>query len=164
MRAFAIKRLVDLTSCIDKIVLAREYDVDEWLKGAYVEVCKMDKLPSDEDCDRLGFDLFKKIARARESVRVSPSNKNAVIEVVVEDLFGLAPSLPIESVLSTPTSRPASPRPCFARAPGKCAEIWSSTPVAEPTSPSDSSRFVGLQKNSKKVSGRKTASSIVVPT
>jgi hypothetical protein len=115
MRAFAIKRLVPLTSCIDKIVLAREYDVDEWLKGVNVKACKMDKLPSDKDCDRLGFDLFKKIARAWESLRVSRPTKNSAIEGVIEDVFGLLPSPSPECVasLSPDPSRPPSPPACF---------------------------------------------------
>jgi hypothetical protein len=69
VHALAVKRLHDTTSSVDKIVLANEYGVREWLKPAYLDLCQAPSLPSEADCERLGLDIVLKIGRAREAMR-----------------------------------------------------------------------------------------------
>jgi hypothetical protein len=69
VHALAVKKLHDTTSPVDKIVLANEHGVREWLKPAYLDLCQAPSLPSKADCERLGFVILSKIARAREAMR-----------------------------------------------------------------------------------------------
>jgi hypothetical protein len=105
MRAFAIKRLDPLTSCIDRVVLAHQFEIAAWLPQAYVDVCELSRLPSTEDAHRLGFDVFIKIAAAREAFRVSSdvveSSKRAAI---VKDVFDVPPTPLPECKSDTPLS------------------------------------------------------------
>jgi hypothetical protein len=87
MRALAIRQLDSLTSCVDRIVLARQFGVDDWLRPAYTQVCMMRALISDEDIDRLGLELFKKVARARNRLSSTPCPKSEPAEKVVEAIF-----------------------------------------------------------------------------
>jgi hypothetical protein len=69
VHVLAVKKLHDTTSSVDKIVLANEYRVREWLKPAYLDLCQVSSLPSEADCKRLGLDTVLKIGRAREAMR-----------------------------------------------------------------------------------------------
>jgi hypothetical protein len=69
IRAVAIGELVAITTPVDKLVLARDYDVSKWLAGAYLDVCQASEYPSDEDCLRLDRMTIVKIGRAREALR-----------------------------------------------------------------------------------------------
>jgi hypothetical protein len=105
MRAFAIKRLDPLTSCIDRVVLAHQFEVSSWLPQAYVDVCELSRLPSTEDAHRLGFDVFIKIATAREAFRLSSdvveTSKRAAI---VKDVFDVSSTPLPECKSDTPVS------------------------------------------------------------
>jgi hypothetical protein len=72
-------------------VLARKYDVPSWVKDAYFAICTADRLPSDEDIDRLGFEDLKKIARARNELHLMESAPQLVGAdlSVVKRIFGL---------------------------------------------------------------------------
>lgn len=101
MRAFAVKHLSNITTAVDRIVLAHEFGVDDWIKSAYVEVCKAPQFISEEDIDRLGFELFRKIARVRDMLKdfIVPSNSpfgmpsppEPDAAAIVEDVFQLHP-------------------------------------------------------------------------
>jgi hypothetical protein len=69
IRAVAIGELFAITTPIDKLVLARDYDIWEWLEGAYLDVCQSSEYPSDEDCHRLDRATIVMIGRAREALR-----------------------------------------------------------------------------------------------
>jgi hypothetical protein len=58
-----------MTSPIDRLVLARDYDVCEWMEEAYLAVCQSSEYPSDEDCLRLDPVTIVRIGRAREALR-----------------------------------------------------------------------------------------------
>jgi hypothetical protein len=90
-------------------VLARKYDVPSWVKDAYFAVCTAEKLPSDEDLDRLGFEDLKKIVRVRDELHVSdhggiqrPGFKLAV----VEKMFGLQQSVEVDEIVASPQVAP----------------------------------------------------------
>jgi hypothetical protein len=61
--AATIPKLEPLLSAVDKIVLARTYDVWPWLQPAFEEVCSQASWLSDGDCRRIGFEDIMKIAR-----------------------------------------------------------------------------------------------------
>jgi hypothetical protein len=91
MRSLAIARLSSLTTSVDKIKLARDYHVDSWLQDAYMDVCLQPELPCESDLVEIGFDLFRKIARAREALRSSelllfPDEGRCAI---IQDIFKL---------------------------------------------------------------------------
>jgi hypothetical protein len=87
MRAFAIRQLDGLTSCVDRIVNALEFDVEEWLKPAYTMVCTTPQLIADEDIDRLGLDVFKKIARARDTLMAFTPSRSGSTSDVIDTVF-----------------------------------------------------------------------------
>jgi hypothetical protein len=87
VRKHAIKHLTTITSAIDKLVLAREFGVDEWVAGARREVCAMPELPADEDIDRLGFDLFKSIVRVRGKMCIMSVPPDEEVDRIVDDVF-----------------------------------------------------------------------------
>jgi hypothetical protein len=92
MRMFAIKHLSSLTSSVDRIVLAHEFGIEEWLKPAYSEVCMSPDLVSDADIRRLGFELFMKIARMRDGLKAfTPFAENDVM-AIVEAVFRPEPA------------------------------------------------------------------------
>jgi hypothetical protein len=95
VRKYAIKSLTDITSCIDKLVLAREFGVDEWVAAARREVCAMPELPADEDIDRLGFELFKSIIRVRGKMCTMSVPLDEEVDRIVEDVF--RPPAPLAS-------------------------------------------------------------------
>jgi hypothetical protein len=73
IRALAIQKLTPITSAIDKIVLAREHAVDEWLGDSYLAVCEAPTLPPPEDCRRLGMDDLIRVIGAWEAMHTLPN-------------------------------------------------------------------------------------------
>jgi hypothetical protein len=124
MRAFALKQLEDITSSVDKIVLAHEFGIDAWLKPAYVCICTSQALVSDDEIDRLGFNLFKKVARARNRLSSMPAEvPSERAKRVVEDEFDLVADEPLRAVSpglpgasTAPASIPDPPQPAPALA------------------------------------------------
>jgi hypothetical protein len=105
IRALAIEQLAPLTTAVDRIVLAREFDVREWLKPAYIEVYTSAALLEDVDADRLGFELFKKIVRVRHGISTLAARPSEEVENTVEDVFQLCLPEPPVSVLATPAEQ-----------------------------------------------------------
>ncbi|KZP25189.1 hypothetical protein FIBSPDRAFT_783642 [Athelia psychrophila] len=69
IRALAITQLAPIASPIDKIVLGRRYDVNEWLPDAYGSVCVQPAALTQDEGRRLGVDDVIRInAFARSSV------------------------------------------------------------------------------------------------
>jgi hypothetical protein len=90
MRSLAITRLSPITSPIDKIKLAHAYAVEDWAEDAYLDVCLAANLPSEDDLVAIGFEVFRKIARAREALR-SPKLRRWTTDerrVIVRETFG----------------------------------------------------------------------------
>jgi hypothetical protein len=103
MRAFAIKRLDPLISCIDRVIIAHQFEVTAWLPQAYLDVCELSRLPSTEDAHRLGFNVFIKIAAAREAFRVDADVVEAPKRAaIVRNIFGVPPP-------PSPAGEPANP-------------------------------------------------------
>ena len=55
-----------MTSAVDKIVLANDYKIKDWLLDAYDEVCARREPLTIEEGQRLGMDTVIKIANFRE--------------------------------------------------------------------------------------------------
>jgi hypothetical protein len=113
MRSLAIDRLYSITTPIDKIVLARDYGMNEWLHNAYVDVCTDSSLPTQEDSISLGFDTYRTIAEAREALRpFKPTTRGINLPSVIQRFF----SLPHTGVTLEQVSEP-TPEAAPARAP-----------------------------------------------
>ncbi|KAJ3527411.1 hypothetical protein NMY22_g9802 [Coprinellus aureogranulatus] len=54
-------------SSVERILLARKYDVDRWLKPAYIDLCRRPEPLEKEDVEALGLDTVLLMARAREN-------------------------------------------------------------------------------------------------
>jgi hypothetical protein len=110
MRSLAIDRLYPITTPVDKIVLARDYGMDEWLHNAYVDVCTGSSLPTQVDSISLGFDTYRTIAEAREALRpFKPTTRGINLPSVIQRFFSLPhPGVTLEQVSEpTPEAAPA---------------------------------------------------------
>lgn len=63
----------DSLGCVDRIVLARELGMSEWLAPAFLELCQREELPTREEATKLGMDSILMLSRLREQFRPSPS-------------------------------------------------------------------------------------------
>jgi hypothetical protein len=93
LRTFAIAKLFPITDSVDKIILARDYGMDEWLEDAYLDVCMAGTLPSDDDSEALGFSTFRKVVRAREFLGIGQSSKphetSLYRRAIIADIFSV---------------------------------------------------------------------------
>jgi hypothetical protein len=72
IRALAIKALSELNmSAVDKVTLARECKVTEWLLVGYEEIAKREKTITNEEAERLGWQAAFRLLRARETSKKS---------------------------------------------------------------------------------------------
>ncbi|RXW19668.1 hypothetical protein EST38_g6174 [Candolleomyces aberdarensis] len=76
VKAFEKEVLVELDP-VDKILLARQFDVSDWLKPAYVNLCQRSKPLSTTEAGRLGAETAALIAQARETYRDSRAYTDA---------------------------------------------------------------------------------------
>jgi hypothetical protein len=110
MRTLAIKQLSGLTTAVDRILLAREFAVDEWLRSAYIDICTMPDLIPDEDIARLGLELFQKLARARDKLKSFPAVPIDNATRIVNETFQLCPAEtedPVHAEADSPSLVPA---------------------------------------------------------
>jgi hypothetical protein len=128
VRALAIQKLTPITSAVDKIILAREHAVEEWLGDSYLAVCEAPMLPSPEDCRRLGMDDLIRVIGAWEAMHI-PSDFIEVPELRLSTfraIFGMEISCSADvedeqhqapdseqalSVFNTELAAPRSPPP-----------------------------------------------------
>ena len=68
-RQRAITRLSHLGSAIDRIVLARRYDVPGWREDAYYQLCVRDEALTLEEGHRLGMEDVILLAELRQRIR-----------------------------------------------------------------------------------------------
>jgi hypothetical protein len=93
MRSLAIDRLYPITTPVDKIVLARDYGMNEWLHNAYSDVCTASSLPTQEDSISLGFDTYRMVAEAREALRpFKATTRRTSLPSVIQRVFSLSHS------------------------------------------------------------------------
>jgi len=68
IRKLAIRKMSQLTiDTVEKIVMARDYHVVEWLVPAINSIARRDEPMTLQDVNRLGWDYVLKIAQVRES-------------------------------------------------------------------------------------------------
>ena len=76
---------------IDLIRFAEKYDVDEWLRGAYIALCQRPEPLEVEEAKELGFEKTILVARAREK-RFQSSNSYlrpdlSLLGRIVDEIF-----------------------------------------------------------------------------
>ncbi|KAF9820055.1 hypothetical protein IEO21_01717 [Rhodonia placenta] len=67
----AITRLLQLASPIDRVLLARQFDVSPWLRPAYLELCKRDEALTLDEGMRLGMRYVIMLSEIRQSIRAN---------------------------------------------------------------------------------------------
>lgn len=70
-RELAITRLLQLASPIDRVLLARQFDVSPWLRPAYLELCKRDEALTLDEGMRLGMRYVIMLSEIRQSIRAN---------------------------------------------------------------------------------------------
>lgn len=88
IKALAIEKLAVIASPIDKIVLGRRYNIVEWLKDAYKEVCERPSTLTLEEAMRLGMEDVVTISFLRQEIRPSFGSFRASADLVTKT-FGL---------------------------------------------------------------------------
>ncbi|KII95518.1 hypothetical protein PLICRDRAFT_97435 [Plicaturopsis crispa FD-325 SS-3] len=88
IKALAIRELAKIATPVDKIVLGRKHDIDEWLFDAYRSLCVRPDALSLEEGLRLGMQETISISEARQEIRRSRIITDAV-PVVVSRKFGV---------------------------------------------------------------------------
>lgn len=76
LRDHLLPLVKDALGCVDKIVLAREAGIQEWLAPAYVELCQRAEPINMEEATKLGMHSTVMINRMREQFRPSQSVPN----------------------------------------------------------------------------------------
>jgi hypothetical protein len=71
---------------VDKITLAVDYDVPDWLKPAYIDLCRRAEPIREEEAEKLGLGMTVKLARAREKARVLA--RTPAVPATPPSLFG----------------------------------------------------------------------------
>ena len=68
-RELAVARLSQLGTAVDHIVLARQYDIPEWLEEASFHLCRREEALSLEEGTRLGMKDVIVLAELRQRIR-----------------------------------------------------------------------------------------------
>ncbi|KAF8069058.1 hypothetical protein FPV67DRAFT_1780435 [Lyophyllum atratum] len=66
LRELAITKLTAATTAIEKIVLAKEYYVPQWLRSGYQELVDREEMLSIEDSDKIGYISALRVFQVRE--------------------------------------------------------------------------------------------------
>ncbi|KZP33821.1 hypothetical protein FIBSPDRAFT_671410, partial [Athelia psychrophila] len=66
IRTLSIKHLAPIATDIDKIILGRQYGIDEWLSDAYLAVCMREQSLTEEEGTRLRVADIIKINSIRQ--------------------------------------------------------------------------------------------------
>lgn len=69
VRESAISNLTGLATPVEKIYLAKKYDVPNWLQASYESLCKRPAPIELWEAERMGWDTSVLLAKAREKLR-----------------------------------------------------------------------------------------------
>ena len=115
VRTLAIAEIGDFEPSIDpvrQVILARQYDVPQWLPVAYTALCNQDEPINVAEGDRLGMETTTMLSRIREKLRDDfikqhYGNKyhlTSEVERTVNEVFW--PQPPIPSPSPSPKPKP----------------------------------------------------------
>jgi hypothetical protein len=90
LRGLAVQELYAVASPVEKIVCARDFGIDHWLKEAYTDICYRSLPLFEEEGIHLGLSTCLKIASAREAIRGSTAVIDSVhADSVIRNTFDL---------------------------------------------------------------------------
>ncbi|EIN06621.1 hypothetical protein PUNSTDRAFT_105732 [Punctularia strigosozonata HHB-11173 SS5] len=118
IRALAMKQLYSLASPVEKIVCAREFDIPQWLQGAYTDLCLRSAPLCPKEGRLLGLSTCLKIAAAREALRTPAAPIDQTLATpIVKETFGLGVDGNTTTAIrdqsqSIPPSASATSKPC----------------------------------------------------
>jgi hypothetical protein len=99
LRNVAVKAILPLSSCVDKIVIGQNYGFEDGLAGAFADLLARDADLSLEEGTALGLPAVIAIAGGRARARQNGSIlSRQTIERLVEEIF-----MPRRSILETPS-------------------------------------------------------------
>ena len=115
VRTLAIAEIGDFEPSIDpvrQVILARQYDVPQWLPVAYTALCSRDEPINVAEGDRLGMETTTMLSRVREKLRDDFIKRHygkkpyqtSEVERTVNEVFW--PQPPIPSPSPSPKSKP----------------------------------------------------------
>ncbi|KAI5890013.1 uncharacterized protein SCHCODRAFT_02669226 [Schizophyllum commune H4-8] len=88
LRAHSLEKLESTAAPIDRILIAREFDLPKWLLPAFVDLCTAPEPPTLEAAEHLGLPAVVNIGRIREKVIRAGGARNMgpfVLEQAVVD-------------------------------------------------------------------------------
>ncbi|KAL1712961.1 hypothetical protein EV715DRAFT_212622 [Schizophyllum commune] len=99
LRAHALEKLESTAAPIDRILIAREFDLPKWLLPAFVDLCTAPEPPTLAVAEHLGLPALVNIGRIRETVIRAGGKQNmgpfAVEQAVVDAKLAKGPACPI---------------------------------------------------------------------
>lgn len=94
LRDLTIREVFPLASAVDRIVLGRKYDLDNWLLDAFVSVCERPDSLSLAEASRLSLEDVVRIGEAREAIRRPTIVVDAeTVQATILHLFGVTGSV-----------------------------------------------------------------------
>ncbi|TRM68875.1 hypothetical protein BD626DRAFT_579628 [Schizophyllum amplum] len=133
LRDLAIQEIAPKASAIDKVVIAREFNLGKaWLLPAFTEICDADKWVNYEDAQRLGLRAVVEIGR----IRAEYSTKDLPVAVLESDVFysddhdGQPYSTHVAQTPPAATWTAPASRPTSAAASGLVEHAQASSPAA----------------------------------
>jgi len=97
IRSLAIRELANFDiEPVQKVAIALQTDIPEWLHPSYVALCERHNPLSVEEARRLGVEVVAQLARAREIFRDNryKYKRDVDLSSIVSEVFGTAPSIP----------------------------------------------------------------------
>jgi hypothetical protein len=106
IRALAIRELLPLASPVDRVVLSRQYDIDDWLPDALTALCQRADPLSAEEAEHMSKEDILRIFQAREQARSSSTTVDLdLAKEAVTRRFALRTETPAARNVS-PTNTP----------------------------------------------------------
>ncbi|KZV76885.1 hypothetical protein PENSPDRAFT_660846 [Peniophora sp. CONT] len=148
VKRLAVKQLDERVSPLQRLVLARAYDLSGWLERAFVDLILLEELPSWEEMERLNVQLkdFARVTTAREAIvrgRLSASRQPVLLHVQKTVL----------SAPPVPATEPPSREAAVCTSPAVINGTSNFESLIQPTTPTD-----GIPREAA------TSTSINVPT
>ena len=69
VRQGAIARLQEIASAVDRICIARQFDIEDWLKPTYIELCRRPSSLTLAENTKLGLETATLLADVRVKMR-----------------------------------------------------------------------------------------------
>ncbi|KIJ07134.1 hypothetical protein PAXINDRAFT_90896 [Paxillus involutus ATCC 200175] len=113
VRKLAISKLEALRlPPVEKIALYKEHGIDhKLLIPSYIDLCRSPTLPSPADGDLLSMETIINLLNARERERESPTTSDEALGSMIEETFGLQPTIIVQEPIRRGNNASANGQP-----------------------------------------------------